>query len=318
MNSARFSGPANFAKAFLEFRKLRKRYLKPIDYLIESKGYLLWSPNCIEDAAHIPEVNRIGGNGYMTKRYSTLALLALGIMVLAFTPQAYAAATMDLCLTDTGTCSGGGDWVNFTSDGTTISGTASGTASGTGTLLGNNEISFTGTVGNANVTVDAGTTNAPGGTPTGQLSDLSYNDKYTGTSAETFTLIWSSLNFSPKSGFSLNGGGSLAAGSTVTTDACFSTANTLATSPCPLPANIGTLGPFSSTPYSGTVTTGATVSSTFEITQDVKLTFPAGTALQDTGDFSIDSSVPEPATVSLLGGILLLTVGVIRRRVQRT
>ena len=73
----------------------------------------------------------------------------------------------------------------------------------------------------------------------------------------------------------------------------------------------GTGGPFSSTsPYS--------------ITEEVTVTIGAALAnstdktFQLSGNVStVPAAVPEPASVSLLGGVLLLTAGAIRRKIRR-
>jgi hypothetical protein len=128
--------------------------------------------------------------------------------------------------------------------------------------------------------------------------------------ADTLTIEWSDSGFNLPGGFLMIGGGTAAATSTMTYTAYVNSNNAL----------LGTTSLLGTISGSGGVVSG-TVGGAFlapagpySLTEKLVMSFTA--AGQDSGDFSLNT-VPEPASVTLLGGAVLGIVAVIRRRAKR-
>jgi hypothetical protein len=99
------------------------------------------------------------------------------------------------------------------------------------------------------------------------------------------------------------------AGSTVNGQAHYDTANTLFTGPLSF-----TIGPFGPGAFSGDKSGPGPATNPFSMTEYINLhTVGAGSF---SGDFDLQA-VPEPISVSLLGGILLFVAGGVRRRLHK-
>jgi hypothetical protein len=135
------------------------------------------------------------------------------------------------------------------------------------------------------------------------------------TGAGTIQILWSANNFN------LYGGGftEVYGGTGQNSSVRYSTYYDAGNNPLALTtliADTGVMGPFvSPTGYSGSVG-GAHLApgSNYSLTQKLVLSF-SGVG-QDSGNFALNS-VPEPASVALFGGVLLFTVGAIRRKARR-
>jgi hypothetical protein len=196
------------------------------------------------------------------------------------------------------------------------------------TDLASDEVQFTSTVGsNKNalligqyqITADVATV---GSAP--PILDLSINQVGTSNSPTALTVTTSANGYGPPAagGFNLNIGGTLPAGSSLSTSMFGGTSNTLfdmsnqlgSTLSFSNPANNSTPGFSGSTqglihpsPPGTPVPYGLTLQTVF--TGKGRTTFDAG----------IDPlPVPEPAVVTLLGGVLLVTAGAIRRRARQS
>ncbi len=147
-----------------------------------------------------------------------------------------------------------------------------------------------------------------------QLMDLNSVD-IAATGAGTLQILWSAADFDIAGGFNVVYGGT-AQNSTVRYSAYYDSGNSpLALST--LIADTGVMGPFvSSMPYAGSLS-GAVLApgSPYSLTQKLILSFTGkGT---DSGDLGLNTvSMPEPASLALLSGALLFTVGVMRRKVR--
>jgi len=179
-----------------------------------------------------------------------------------------------------------------------------------------NCVTYNGAVGNWTINVSTGTSNAPGGF----LPILDLNTLNTaGAGAGALNIETSQKGYTPaSSGFVLGIGGTITRGGTVSTSLYGATTNTIfdyshlligpLTYTRPLNFSNPTFnvtgssnGPVSANPYALTMLTTIDFGSN-----------PGSTSF----DASVDP-VPEPAVVTMLGGILLCTVGAIRRRARR-
>ena len=212
----------------------------------------------------------------------------VGALALASAPGAY--ATVELQLTD----SAGG-----------TTGILSGENCGAGC------ISFNGAVGGWNINITTGTA-ADGFSPMMDLNSIDHHNASATPSVLTIEFSADSFTtFAPQ--FMLNAGGTVGAGGTVTASLFGATSNTL----FDLSNQIGTTLSFSNPPisFSGTETAGAATVYPYALTEVATITFGKN-AGQASFDYSVDS-IPEPAGVVLLGGVLLATVSAIRRKARR-
>jgi hypothetical protein len=181
-----------------------------------------------------------------------------------------------------------------------------------------NCVTFAGTFGNWTVVASTGiTNNAP------PFLDLS-SSNFTVQSNPGALIVQTSANgYNPgATGFSFGAGGTLSLGTTYTFSAFLGNGNVLLDESNQLGSNLvftgtapgqsfggniaGSISPISNSPYSLTlrsVLTGVTGISNSQTSYNASLNM---------------STVPEPAVVTLLGGILLCTVGAIRRKARRT
>jgi len=146
-----------------------------------------------------------------------------------------------------------------------------------------------------------------------QLLDLN-SINVAATGAGTLQILWSATNFNLGGGFTEVYGGTAQNSSVRYSTYYDSGNNALALST--LIADTGVLGPYvSPSPYSGSIG-GAHLApnSNYSLTQKLVLSFTG--VGQDSGNFALNS-VPEPASVALFGGVLLFTVGAIRRKARR-
>jgi hypothetical protein len=131
--------------------------------------------------------------------------------------------------------------------------------------------------------------------------------------AATMTITWSDQGWTDLLGFVLNAGGTLSApaGSSVLYETFLNNANVLSAQT----VLVGALGPFGPGAFAGSVSPAVVASATpYSLTQKLTIVF-TGPGLVS-GDFELQQ-VPEPAGVALLGGVLLVTFGALRRKFRR-
>lgn len=175
-----------------------------------------------------------------------------------------------------------------------------------------NKLCFLGSVGDWDLTVTTGSSknkSAP------FLLDLHGASSTTGTPT-TLTVMLSDDGYGPAiQGLNFNIGGTLSAGGTLvakgygaTSNAKFDLTNqigsTMTFTPPPVAFSGGTSGAVAGiTPYAITIVT--------------ELSFAGGAVGNVTYNAEIDP-VPEPSSVALLGGILLVTAGAVRRKLSKS
>lgn len=254
--------------------------------------------------------------------------IALGIVFLACVPQAWASFTpnMFLCLNDSSqtTCASG-DYVEIFSDGTNIAVITGGTTSGVSVNNGPgiNRVTVSAQIGSFQIDTSTGLLKATGG----QALDLSWND--TSSGAGTLWIWWGATGFTGTgASFSgMAGPNNTGSISSVSIDGCIVDTNTLGTATAPSTAGTplpgcttaGTEGTASAmTTASGVsalgFSTGTSSTTPFSLEEQVKVV-SSGSG-QTSGDFSLNNNIPEPASFALLGGVLLLTFGAIRRKLH--
>lgn len=147
--------------------------------------------------------------------------------------------------------------------------------------------------------------------PGGNAMDLTTNNVIA-SGAGTLHIWWSDINFKASpGGVFMSAGGTIAGGIGTLTYNSYTDAGNALFAPTTL---AGTLGPFSTASFSGNLSGGAVPPANYALMEELVLTVPGATHVS--GDFSLEV-VPEPASVALLGGVLLLTVSLIRRRATR-
>jgi hypothetical protein len=271
--------------------------------------------------------------------------MALGIIVLGYVPQAHAnfVPTMFLCMSSTQSgCETGTDpYMEVFSDGLpgdiafAASATVSGATASNGP--GTNRVTASAQIGSFHINTSVGLLNA---TPT-QALDLSWNDTTSG--AGTLWVSWGAIGFTSGSPFSGSANGNFSGAITsVQAFGCIVDTNSLATLPLvpggptvppipnskPLPGCVNRAAPLpavegsaasaiaTTSPINLTLTTGLASQSPFTLEEQIKIVSGSG-AGQTSGDYSLSPNVPEPASVTLLGSVLLVAFGAIRRKQRR-
>jgi hypothetical protein len=224
------------------------------------------------------------------KSFSNLGvLLAVGVTAFVATPRAF--ATAELILSD-----GNGH-------------TATVVASSCG---GTCEVaSFNGSLGDWNINVTTGTS-TPGESPQMDLNSIDHHSL--SATASTLTIKWSDNAFTPATaGFQMNIGGTVGAHGTVTAALYGGNSDT----EFDLSHQIGTTMSFSNPPTSFSGSENAYLSglsaNPYALTEVATISFGRA-AGQASFDFSVDT-IPEPSSVFLLGTVMLLSIGVICRKV---
>lgn len=231
------------------------------------------------------------------KQYKILGGLALGMLV--FAPLGKSAITDALSLQD-----GAGDIISIDNTGAvTTSGTCTPARCSTTLVAGSNgSITFEGSIGSFSFTLDSGTDPLIEIAP--ELMDLTTKNIKT-TAAGSLTITYSASGITGNTGFLLNDGGTQTGDATSADYSAFVGTTLIATTGALTGSSFGV------TNLGSSVTSGA---GPYTLKQVLDLKFSgAGT---DSGDFSL-SGVPEPASISLFGSVLLLSVGAIRRRTMR-
>jgi hypothetical protein len=233
-----------------------------------------------------------------------LAIAAAGVLSLVLAPQAN--ATVEIRL----------------SDGTnTITVQDGQTGQFADSCAAANCVTFNGSIGVWDINVSTGHA-VFGGSPSLDLHTL---NSTTSKSAPTLTIWTTATDYTPSaSAGDLFGGGSLNANGTYTfaafignTNAAFDTSNQIGPTETFVSGKKG-IG-FSMDDFTSPITTASPYSVTIRST--LVFAVPAGpgsVTSQASSDAEFDlTPVPEPAVVSLLGGMMLFTVGAIRRRARR-
>jgi hypothetical protein len=130
--------------------------------------------------------------------------------------------------------------------------------------------------------------------------------------AGTLTITWSDQDWAWPGGFIMQAGGTLTApvGSSVLYEAFVNNSNVLSATT----TEIGELGPFGPGAYAGSISSGVTGIPLYSLTQRLTLTFTGSGTVS--GNFEL-LAVPEPASVALLGGVLLVTCAALKRKFRR-
>jgi len=262
---------------------------------------------------------------FTTKRILTAAMFTV-VGLASINTGAYAAVTMALCLTDApgnigGNCSGSTyDFVSIKTDGTnagtTITTNGVTAILGTQVTVGSGVVSFNGAVGAWSVNVTTGTV---GGL---SVQDLNSIDK-TSTNGATLDVYWETNQFTSGAPFTelYSGTNILGNGSSGSWASCIENTTALFGFFCG-GAGTSTIasGTFGAGAFSGSQSLANSNSvSPFGIFQSLNLV--AGNNLNGTtqgtfsGDFGI-TAAPEPTSILLFGGALVLAGGAIRRRLQ--
>ncbi len=226
-----------------------------------------------------------------------LLVAVIGLLVFACAGQSAYAGTLTLKLIDLGTGAN-----------TTVV-----------DLGGTGMVSFSGAVGNFIVNVTTGLSKPLLGSPGVDKMDLNSIDvsclggACAGPVPDTLRILVSDINFNGQNGgvFSANVGGTNFPGASATFKAWTSATNTLFASSSP----VLTLGAFGGGAFSGSTSSPiGPRQPSYSMTLQADLTNPAGIA-NDSFNFEVANTAPEPGTMVLLGaGLVLLGVGARRRQ----
>ena len=173
-------------------------------------------------------------------------------------------------------------------------------------------ITYIGAVGHWNFNV---TTGYSGSNPIIGLTSFNNLNTLPGTGADALTLEFSGTDFVLGSAatFSAAIGGTLGNGHSLTYATYLNTNNALNATQTAIGAPLTfTPGAFSGTTTGGFVSGGQT----FSLTEIVTITATAKGATSFNA--TIDAATPEPATMGMLGTVLLFTAGALRRKLHRT
>ena len=232
-----------------------------------------------------------------------LALALTGFLFLASAPPAQ--AVFELVLAD-----GAGNSITLNSiTGCTAVGATSGCGGG---VIGGGFATYVGFIGTFVLNVTTGTSKPITILPT--LMDLNSINIQANPAGGGMVITWSDTGWFAVPQFQMTAAADLTAppGSSITYDAYYDAANAVSATT----TLIGTLGPFAPGAFLGTLSSGvAPPGPPYSLTQ--KLTYVFTGSGISSGDYEL-VAIPEPATVALLGGVLLLTCGALRRRLRRS
>lgn len=244
------------------------------------------------------------------KKFLLIAVLALLVAV-----PSMQATDLLLCISDSGFGCFSGSANTFSifwnGSGAPVT-SALGTASGTATLTDSNALTFIGSVGSFTFNVTTGIYNPSPGVAT-DLNTVNINSDGAGT----LYLVFGADNFTSGAPFAIESGGTMSGGVTsVTETACYEPGSgafyICGLGPAPIFATATATGPGSFTLNAG----GSLLNPTnpFGLETDLAIVFSgAGTF---SGDFAL-TSVPEPATLAMLGSGLLGFAAWGRRKLGR-
>jgi hypothetical protein len=205
----------------------------------------------------------------------------------------------------------GADYVEFDATGALVaSGGVHGVTFNSATPIGPGALQAGGSLGSVwTVQTNTGVSKPTATFPT--IMDV--NDSSTSNAAGDLVIEWTDNSFPSFGGFNLMAGGTLngGIGSKLTYNAYFDgPGNKLyALTTQIAPPGLTFTGPGA---FSGSIGSSQTATAPVALTQ--VLTLHHSAAGNSSGDFSLDAAVPEPASVTLLGGALLLAFGAIRRK----
>jgi hypothetical protein len=168
-------------------------------------------------------------------------------------------------------------------------------------------INWDGTVGNFTLNLDSGITKPAAGTAVQPYMDLLVqNQTSPGSTGGTLIITFTEDGFMlPNTGFQMNAGGTANVGVSGSYEAFYNDGT---------PHLIGSI-PIVSPAFSGHVTGPGGATTPYALTQVLTINYSSG-VLNFSGDFELHQT-PEPATVALLGGALLVMFGALRRKIRR-
>ncbi len=254
----------------------------------------------------------------MTKTILKLAV-AVGIVLLglATAPQAQAGPNMAMCITTApGDVGGDCESSSYNDVYITSDGTAGGTtivANGVTAILGTQVtvaagvISFNGSIGGWSINVSTGINNGNDGIDLNSVNKTS--------TAGTLDVYFQTDGVSGSTPFTAQIGGTNPAGGTTTYDGCI-TSNDLFIDFCAFQNDVGATTFSATGGFSKNYGNITPASSPFGLMEELNLV--AGSS---GGTFSGDYSlvpVPEPSSIVLFGGALLIACGAMRRKVQKS